>query len=127
MVVTQMRRLRSFIEGSQSFQTNNWYSFYKLYWNKIDAWGFGTILLTMFIDCVSVDSSFERSAELVQKEEMLEDVLTGLCETEPALRLDAVEALALWAPDSAVLQIPAIRSWLKEQQSQRKELERLII
>lgn len=124
---SQMRRLRSFIEGSQSFQTDNWYSYYKLYWNKIDAWGFGTILLTLFIDCVSAHPSFERSAELVQKEKMLEDVLTGLCETEPALRLDAVEALALWAPDSPVLQIPEIQLWLKEQRSQRKELERLIL
>ena len=124
---SQMRRLRSFVGGSKSFQTNNRYSFYKLYWNKIDAWGLGTILLTVLIDCLSVDDVFAQSAELANKEEMLEDVLTGLCETEPALRLDAIEALALWAPDSAVLQIPEIQSWMKEQRSQRKELERLIL
>ena len=126
-IESQMRRLRSFVDGSQSFQTNNRYSFYKLYWNKIDAWGLGTILLTVLIDCLAVDTAFSESAELTQKEGMLEDVLTGLCETEPALRLDAIEALALWAPDSAVLQLPEIQSWLKEQRNQRKELERLIL
>ncbi len=124
---SQMKRLRSFIEGSKSFQTENRYSYYKLYWNKIDAWGLGTLLLTLFIDCLSVDNEFASSDQLVQKEGMVEDVLLGLCETEPALRLDAIEALALWSPDSAVLQIPAIQSWLKEQQSQRKELEQMIV
>lgn len=122
----QMKRLETFVRGSRSFQENNRYSYYKLYWNKIDAWGLGTMLLSMYVDMLATDSAFERAPELLRKEDMVKTVLMSMCDTEPALRMDAIEALSLWAPNSAVLQIPEIQSWLAEQRSQRKELERII-
>jgi hypothetical protein len=118
--------LETFVRGSKSFQENNRYSYYSLYWNKIDAWGFGTMLLTIYVDMLATDWAFERQPELLQKEDMVKTVLMSMCDTEPALRMDAIEALSLWAPNSAVLQIPEIQSWLAEQRSQRKELERII-
>ena len=122
----QMKRLETFVRGSKSFQENNRYGYYKLYWNKVDAWGLGTMLLSMYVDMLATDSAFERAPELLQKEDMVKTVLLSMCDTEPALRMDAIEALSLWAPNSAVLQNPEIQSWLAEQRNQRKELERVI-
>ncbi len=122
----QMKRLETFVRGSKSFQENNRYGYYKLYWNKVDAWGLGTMLLSIYVDMLATDSAFERQPELLQKEGMVKTVLTSMCDTEPALRMDAIEALAMWAPNSAVLQLPEIQSWLAEQRSQRKELEKII-
>ena len=122
----QMKRLETFVRGSKSFQENNRYGYYKLYWNKVDAWGLGTMLLSIYVDMLATDSAFERQPELLQKEDMVKTVLLSMCDTEPALRMDAIEALTLWAPNSAVLQIPEIQSWLAEQRSQRKELEKII-
>ncbi len=122
----QIKRLETFVRGSKSFQEKNRYGYYKLYWNKVDAWGLGTMLLTVYVDMLATDSAFERAPELLQKEGMVKTVLMSMCDTEPALRMDAIEALSLWAPNSAVLQIPEIQSWLTEQRNQRKELESII-
>jgi len=117
--------LEYFIITSKSIQTGNIFSFYKLYWSKIDAWGIGANLLLLFRD-FSMNSYFENLPEYKQYRERVLKVMKGLCEMDPGRRLDAAEALRLWAPESAVLKHPDVRDWLKLQDKLRKELEPIL-
>jgi len=117
--------LEYFIMTSKSIQTDNLFSFYKLYWSKIDAWAIGVNLLLLFRD-FSMDSYFESLPEYKQYREKILKVMKGLCEMDPGKRLDAAEALRLWAPESAVLKHPDVRSWLETQDKFRKQLEQIL-
>lgn len=121
----QIQELKRFIKGSWSFQHENWYSFYKLYWSKIDAWALGNALLTLFVD-IGMDPVFEKSDAFKEKSQGALNIIKGLCQVDPSKRLDAAEALSQWAPDSKVLKEPFVVKWLDEQRRIRFELEKLI-
>ena len=121
----QIQSLKRFVKGSWSFQHRNWFSFYSLYWSKIDAWALGNALLTLFVDLV-MDPLFEKTDEFKAKGESSLITIKGLCQMDPSKRLDAAEALVLWAPDSKVLQEPGVVKWLEEKRRIRLELEKLI-
>jgi serine/threonine protein kinase len=121
----QIQALKRFVRGSWSFQHANWFSFYSLYWSKIDAWALGSALLTLFVD-LAMDPTFEQMNEFKTKGNSALSIIKGLCQIDPSKRLDAAEALELWAPDSRILQEPAVIKWLDEQRRSRLELEKLI-
>jgi hypothetical protein len=113
-VEKQIQELEQFVRSSISFRESNWYLFYKLYWSKIDSWAIGCILLTTFVNTVTND------------EENILMIIKGLCRIDPGLRLDAAEALEMWAPDSKVLALPEVQEWLKKQKATREQLVRKI-
>jgi hypothetical protein len=121
----QIHELKRFIRGSRSFQHANWFNFYTLYWSKIDAWALGTALLTLFTD-LAMDPLFDTTDEYTIKRNSSLNTIKGLCQMDPSKRLDAAEALAMWAPDSTILQEPAVIKWLDEQRRIRAELEKFI-
>jgi serine/threonine protein kinase len=121
----QIQALKRFVRGSWSFQHANWFNFYTLYWSKIDAWALGNALLTLFVD-LAMDPTFDTTDEFKAKKESSLNTIKELCQSDPSKRLDAAEALALWAPDSLVLQEPAVVKWLDEQRRVRTELEKFI-
>lgn len=116
-----MNRLRRSIEQSKSLQEENFYSYQKLYWSKVDAWAYGMILLTLFID-LSLDSSFTTSDVQKEKAAIALKVIRGLSDVDAAYRLDAAEALEMWAPNSPILQLPTVKAWLIEQKKQRSQM-----
>jgi hypothetical protein len=113
---SQINELRQFIRSSLAFREKNWQSFYKIYWRKLDAWGIGSVLINNFINTLIIhDSSYSTN-------KLLLSIIVGLCSIDPGVRLDACEALELWAPDSKILQIQEVQDLLQTQKILRKEL-----
>jgi len=115
-IASQLNGLKTFIKSSQAFRKKNWLSYYKIYWKKFDAWGFGSVLLVFYINNLMSHNSSDSRNELWQK------CILGLCEIDPGKRLDASEALELWAPDSKILQIPEVQEMLEKQKELRSQL-----
>lgn len=122
----QIQELRDFVRSSISIQEHNWFSFFTLYWSKFDAWAFGVILATLFTDLLVLDPRFEIDPTVLKRRPMVELVITGLLRCDPGKRLDAAEALELWAPDSPVLQRPEVKKWLNHQKEIRLQLQQKI-
>lgn len=121
-----MRYLRRFVENSWCFQQNNRYAFYKLYWAKVDAWAFGSMLLSLFVE-MSMDPAFEKQPIFLERFETVLKVCKGLLMMDAGLRWDAAEALEVWEPKSPVLQRPDVQEWLKEQKPIRAEVEKILL
>jgi serine/threonine protein kinase len=118
----QFADLKAFIKGSWSLHEENWYSFYKLYWSKIDAYAFGSVFATTLSDLM-MDPEFEKQEGYLSMSQKAKDLIRGLCDADPSHRLDAAEALAIWAPNSPLLQEKAVKTWIEEQQKIRHALE----
>ena len=121
----QIGTLRRFIESSWSFQEENWFTFYKLYWSKFDSWAIGMNIIIMYVGLL-MDPAFERSEEFRRNGNMPLRVCKGLLQMDPGLRMDCAEALAIWAPDSPVLQLPAVKRWTTEQARIRAQLAKIL-
>lgn len=117
----QRARLFKFVHSSKSIEERNWFSYFKLYWSKIDAWAIGANLLTLYVD-LTFDPEFEKSRDYSEKKYKCLNAIRHLCDLDAAKRYDAAEALAEWAPDSPVLQRKEVKDWLAEQRAVRKEL-----
>ncbi len=122
-VESQMNDLRIFLKESRSFREQNWFSFYNIYWSKQDSWAIGAILLSLFVD-MSMDPRFEESSEVQNKTRLVLDVCSGLLRTDPGKRLDAIQALAQWAPESDILNLADVQEWLQKQNQLKAQLER---
>ena len=119
---TQLERLRHFLHSSASYTQHNWLSFFQVYWSKVDAWGLGSLLVSLFTH-LSLDPVFESAQVTQDKIPMTLQVLKGLCDMDAGMRLDCAEALALWAPDSKVLKQQEVQAWLAKAANQRAALE----
>jgi serine/threonine protein kinase len=125
-VDTLMNQLKTFIRESWSLKNKNRYSFYKLYWSKIDCWGIGMMLLSVFIE-MTMDDRFETTPAYLEKSDQLLEICKEMCRMDPALRMDAAEALEIYAPESDVLREPAVMSWLQLQKEQREQLGKIAL
>ncbi len=121
----QMARLRRFISESESFIQFNRYSYYKLYWSKNDAWAIGTVCMTLLADMLSMTDLVDTN-EYQERHEVLEKVIVGLLDPDASIRLDAAEALELFAPSSSILRRADVKEWLREQHTLRKELQKIL-
>jgi serine/threonine protein kinase len=120
-IESQIHDLKKFIQTSWSIQQENWYSFFKLYWASIDAWGLGITLLTVFVD-LTMDPNFEESKAYIDNSATALKILLGMCNCDPGKRLDCVEALRAYAPNSPILQDKDVRKHLQEKEKLRKGL-----
>lgn len=121
----QMAELKDFIQSSKVIQAQDYYSFYKLYWSKIDAWSFGYVLLMLYSEMLMVYDD-NMSPELEKNKRNVLLAIRGLLETDPARRLDAAEALEIWAPNSNVLKNEDVQEWLIKQKPIRSKIDRLL-
>ena len=121
----QIATLKRFVQTSWSFQEENWFTFYKLYWSKFDAWAIGVNLVVMYAGLL-MDPAFERSEEFRRNGNMPLRVIKGMLELDPGLRMDCAEALTIWAPESPILQVPAVKRWTQEQARVRAQLAKMI-
>jgi len=116
------KELYDFISGSWSFVKKHWYSFYKLYWTKMDSWAIGINILSLYNDLLH-DREFLISDSYLEKKSTMENVIRHLCFMNAASRWDCLEALAVWAPDSPLLEkVDAIR-WLELKKEERLALK----
>jgi serine/threonine protein kinase len=116
------KELYDFIAGSWSFEKKHWYSFYKLYWTKMDSWAIGVMILSVYNDLLR-DREFITSDSYLKKKTTMENVIRHLCSMSAVSRWDCLEALSIWAPDSHILQkVDAVR-WLEVKQEERAALK----
>jgi serine/threonine protein kinase len=120
-IESQIEELKRFVRISWSMEQENWYSFFKLYWASIDAWGLGVSMLTTFVD-LTMDASFETSNAYQDKADLALQTLLGMCRCDPGKRLDCAEALALYAPDSETLRDKDVKNHLIEKEKIRRGL-----
>ncbi len=121
----QMDDLKEFIKGSKAVKEANYYSFYKLYWSKIDAWAIGYDLLMLYIEMMMVYGD-NVSPDLEKNKRNVLTAIRGLLETDPAKRLDAAEALELWDPKSKVLEMDDVQEWLIKQKPMRYKIDQIL-
>jgi hypothetical protein len=124
-VQTQMTELRKFLKGSKAIREENQTQYYKIYWDKYDAWGLGVMLMSLY-GMLGMYSEFSNSDEYKRKIQQARKAIQGLVQIDPGFRLNAAEALRIWAPQSPVLRRPAIHTMLKEQEKQRAALSKII-
>lgn len=117
----QINRLKGFLNQSKSVQEQNAFAFFKVYWSKTDAWAIGAVLLTLWTDFL-YEPSFEQQPVYQTKKQTILKVIKGLMDCDAARRFDCAEALAIWAPDSPLLQQANVKVWLKEQAAIRAAL-----
>jgi hypothetical protein len=98
--------LADFVADSKSVEKGDWLAFNKTYWPKFDAWAIGRILLRLY-SLIVYDRAFKDDARAY----MYKTVLVGLLEANPRRRLNAAQALRLWAPESALLKTESARKW----------------
>lgn len=122
---TQMAELRKFLKGSKAIREENQTQYYKVYWDKYDAWGLGVMLLSLY-GMLGMYSEFSNSDEYRKNNIKARKAMRGLLQADPGLRLNAVEALSIWAPQSSVLRRPAVHKMLQEQEKQRAALSKII-
>lgn len=109
---------RQFLKTSWAFEKRHWFSYFNLYWSKIDAWAIGVLILHVYKDLV-FDPAFRRNYKV-------ESVIRNLCSLDAARRYDCAEALAEFAPQSSMLERPGLVAWLRDAKTHREGLERFL-
>ena len=87
----------------------------------VDAWAIGHALASTLYK-LSLSNQFMKSAEWKQKSSAVKAVITGLLKASPRVRLDCVEALALYDPTNELLSSPTGKAWLQKKQAQREKM-----
>ena len=112
--------LRAWSQKSQSFQQHDWLSCWKVYWPGFDAWAIGAVLLQV-LEIQLMTPDFSKSDAWKEKAPLMKKVVLGLCNSNPAERLDAAEALSLLTGASnALIAAGSVGSdWVTEKESRR--------
>ena len=112
-----------FWKNSKTAQTNDWVSFYRLYWPVQDSWAIGT-LLAKILSKITLSSQFESGepwgAQWKEKRPIIKEVITGLLKASPKQRLDCLEALSMYNPMNSIVISKAGRTWLDKKQKMNK-------
>ena len=112
-IAFQSKSFREFWTNSKSIQQKDWLSFFKYYWTGFDAWSLGVVLLEMYIKFANT-SAYTDLADWGQTESHMRKILRGLLKMNPAYRIDCVEALNMFYPESPILETEAATQWIKE-------------
>ncbi len=100
--------LKAFTVASKSIRDRDWFSFYKIYWPKLDAWAIGRILLMIYEE-LSFDYNFKEDATLTPK---YKEIITGLLQTTPNRRLNCAQALSILDPMNPLLKVKGVAMWI---------------
>jgi len=115
---TQIEEFKHFWLHSKAVQTEDWTTMYKLYWPVADSWAIGHNLLQI-LRRLNISEEFAKDQEWSQKQGIVKQVLRGLLRTSPKLRLDCVEALAIYDPMNDIISSESGSAWLERKRLQR--------
>lgn len=110
-------QFKSFIQNSVVIQNKDYVNYFKTYWSKFDAWAVGAMLTTL-LSVGLFDPDFANTVYKPNKVKLI-SVLRGLTHIDPSMRIDAIEALQMWNPNSSVLKLSSVRAWSDAVTSQR--------
>jgi serine/threonine protein kinase len=117
----QMAEFQQFWATSKAIKNKDYLSFWQLYWPMVDAWSIGQALASTLYK-LSQSNEFMKSKEWQQKHGAVKAVITGLLRASPRVRLDSLEALALYDPMNALVSSPSGKAWLEKKQAQRERM-----
>ena len=117
----QMAEFQNFWTTSKSIQNNDYLSFWRLYWPVVDAWSIGQVLGSTLYK-LSQSNEFMKSRGWQEKHGAVKAVITGLLRASPRVRLDSLEALALYDPMNALVSSAPGKAWLEKKQAQREKM-----
>jgi hypothetical protein len=106
----QIAEFRRFWATSKAVQTGDWSEFYRLYWPVQDSWAIGNNLLQI-LRRMNISNE---SPEWAQKKEIVKQVLRGLLHTSPKLRMDCMQALAIYDPTNDLVSGSSGKAWLEK-------------
>lgn len=112
------QRFLDFCLKSKSFQKKDWVEFFKIYWPGFDSFALGAIFLNI-LKIQLTWNDFAESKEWAKRHETIYTLIQGMLDPDPSQRLDCVESLELYEPDSVVLKNSA--AWLSARKAQRAE------
>lgn len=112
----QMAEFKEFWENSRAVQTGDWVTFYRLYWPVVDSWAIGNNILQV-LRRMNVTEQFTGNKEWVEQRGVVKQVLRGLLRTSPKLRLDAMQALAIYDPTNDLVLGASGKAWLEKKVS----------
>ena len=108
--------LHTFFKKSISASQRNWPKTWAHFWPGFDSWAIGAILLNL-LKIQLTFPEFTNSELWIKKGNLIYKILKQMLVSNPFYRIDCVESLSLWNPESAVLKDSA--SWLYEKQKQK--------
>ena len=115
----QLVDLKEFWDSSRAVQSEDWVSFYKLYWPVVDSWAIGYNLISI-LKRLLLSKQFAESKEWIQKQGVVKSVLRGLLQASPRKRIDPVEALAMYDPMNALVSSASGKAWLDKKIGSRQ-------
>lgn len=108
----QIEEFKQFWLSSKAVQGKDWVSLYKLYWPVVDSWAIGHDLLQV-LRRMNVSEDFSKNKEWVEKQSVVKQVLRGLLRTSPKLRMDCLQALAIYDPMNELVSSASGNAWLE--------------
>jgi len=115
--VEQSRAFIRFWNASAAVKNRDWVAFFKMYWPAFDAWGIGLYLMYIFQNLKTMHVK-----EFDEMQGRIKEVIRGLLRMDPLERLDCVEALSIWDPDSAIFDREDAREWLEQREASRAKI-----
>ena len=112
----QIAEFKQFWETSISVESGDWPAFYRLYWPVVDSWAIGHNLLQV-LRKMNITANTVGNHEWKQKHTIVKEVLRGLLHTSPKLRLDCLQALAIYDPTNEMVASPSGKAWLEKKQA----------
>jgi len=109
----QIEEFKQFWLTSKAVQEHDWVTFYKLYWPVVDSWAIGNDLLKI-LRMMNISQDLSTNEEWIQKRGVVKQVLRGLLRASPKLRLDAMQALAIYDPMNELVSGASGRAWLEK-------------
>jgi len=114
---SQIEEFKQFWLHSKAAQTEDWLAFYKMYWPAMDSWAIGHNLLQI-LRRMNVSENFSGNQEWVEKRGIVKQVIRGLLHTSPKLRLDCLQALAIYDPMNELVSSQSGSAWLDRKKAQ---------
>ena len=109
-IKTQLNSFINFWKSSKSMKEQDLPTFFKYYWPSFDAWSIGYVILVIFRYYIQTTHvSDDAKLYMTTKE-----ILRGLLSMSPRTRIDCIEALVKFNPESPVITSIAGKKWLEE-------------
>jgi len=112
-----------FWKTSKAVRQNDWVSFWKFYWSVVDSWSIGHDLASI-LNSLILQTQYKNGDEWKSKGYLITKVLTGMLKASPRVRLDCIEALAIYNPKNHILASPTGKAWLQKRSEQRKRSDK---
>lgn len=109
---TQRQSLQRYLNSSPTFKDRDINKWLNSYWTKYDSWAIGNMLLSQFHK-LNMNPSFSKNKPVQEKKVQIIKALKAMTRLSPIDRVDAIKALSIWAPDSPILRMQAVKDWLK--------------